>query len=103
MRAAAVDLGRVREWDDSGSAGLLSAPPVEPGPKRAPSFKEAGLSFIPLRQAHLDLLQVVYGRNVPAMDECVGKAMVDYYYLPVGVVLVHFEPSGTNVLHAHFG
>lgn len=29
--------------------------------------------------------------------------MVDENFLPLGVVLVHFEPCGINKLHAHFG
>lgn len=72
-------------------------------PRPGASFRERGFSFIPLRQAHLDFLQFVYGREVPKLDEVVGRAMVDESYLPLGVVLVHFEPNGTNTLHAHFG
>lgn len=67
------------------------------------SFRERGFSFIPLRPAHLDFLAFVYGRTVPKLEEVVGRAMVDRNYLPLGVVLVHFEPCGTNTLHAHFG
>jgi len=85
--------------DDVG-AGLLSAP--ERRPSKGLSWRERGWSFIPLRPAHLEFLQFVYGRDVPSIDEVIGRAMVDECCLPLGVVLVHFESGGINKLHAHF-
>ena len=46
-----------------------------------------------IRRFHDRTIVVKYG----------GKAMVDELYLPLGVVLVHFETGGINKLHAHFG
>ena len=43
------------------------------------------------------------GRNVPTIDEVIGRAMVDERHLPLGAVLVWFEPNGRNWLYAHFG
>jgi hypothetical protein len=101
MRAAAVQLGRAR--DNDGPIGLLYVPTLDRRPKRALSFKEAGLSFIELRQAHLDFMSAIYGRWVPPLEQCTGRALVDHYYLPVGVLLVHHEPGGAHWLMAHFG
>jgi hypothetical protein len=111
MRAAA-DLGRARDID--GPIGLLYVP-IDRRPKRALSFKEAGFSFIELRPQHLNLMSAIYGgRSVPTIDEVVGKAMVDDFHLPLGVVLVYFAPDTIEVeygqrfrgrcwLYAHFG
>src|SRR5262245_18129220 len=106
MRAAAAHLGRRQEdWDD-GSIGILCAlpePMVETGPKRASTFREASLSFIPLRQSHLDFMGAIYGgRTMPPLD-CEGCTLVDYFYLPIGVLLVWHEPDGRRWLYAHFG
>jgi hypothetical protein len=101
MRALALDLGRARDCDRP--IGLLYAPIKDRRPKRALTFAESGFSFIPLRQAHLDFMATVYGRCVPIFEECEGRSLVDERYLPLGVLLVHFEPGGRNVLHAHFG
>ena len=46
--------------------------------------------------------EVYGGRSMPTIDQVVGRAMVDENYLPLGVVLVYFEPSGKNWLYAHF-
>jgi hypothetical protein len=96
------------------TGGLLWAPPTPP-PRRAPSFRERGFSFIDLRPAHLEFMGAVYaGRSMPTIDEVVGRAMVDENYLPLGCVLVYFEPdiveleyrqriyAGKNWLYAHF-
>jgi hypothetical protein len=88
--------------DDDVGTGLFTLP--ERSLRKDPvGFKERGFSFIPIREAHLDFMACVYGRTVPKLEEVIGRAMVDENYLPLGVVLVHFEPSGLNVLHAHFG
>jgi len=104
---------RRRDDEDVGT-GLFTLPERAP-PKGPLSFRERGFSFIPLRSAHLEFLTCVYGREVPSIDEVVGRAMVDANHLPLGVVLVHFEPDvfepeydqriglGLRVLHAHFG
>src|SRR5262245_39415933 len=91
-----------RDKDDSYS-GLFDVP--SPPRQGSLSFRERGFSFIPLRPAHLEFLAFVYGREVPKLEECIGRALVDQDYLPLGVVLVHFEneDDGTNKLHAHFG
>src|SRR5262245_47412125 len=104
MRALAADLGRGYDnWEDDGG-GILCAPPTaEPRLKRAPTFREAGLSFIELRPAHLDFMRVIYGRCVPPFEECEGRALVDQRYLPIGVLLVHHQADGRHKLHAHFG
>lgn len=78
---------------------MFRSAPARPGA----SFQERGFSFIPIRPAHLDFLRFVYGREVPTIDEVVGRTMVDDRYLPLGVCIVHFEPCGTNTVHAHFG
>src|SRR5690349_13041820 len=90
---------RSREADSY--SGLFDVPPAPP--QQGQSFRERGFSFIPLRPAHLEFLAFVYGREVPKLEECIGRALVDENYLPLGVVLVHFESDGTNKLHAHFG
>jgi hypothetical protein len=91
----------LRRRDDDDVGGLLGLEQARP--KGPLGFKERGFSFIPLRPAHLEFMACVYGREVPSIDEVVGRAMVDQFFLPAGVVLVHFEPSGINKLHAHFG
>ena len=91
---------RSREQDDY--AGMFDVPPAPP--RQGPlSFKERGWSFIPVREQQLEFMAHVYSRSVPTIDQVVGKAMVDENYLPLGVVLVHFEESGRNMLMAHFG
>jgi hypothetical protein len=50
----------------------------------------------------LDFLGYCYGRQAPPYEEVEGRAMVDDRYLPLGVLLVHFEPCGINTLHGHF-
>jgi hypothetical protein len=92
----------LRQRDDDVSGGVLGG--LEQRPKGPPSFRDRGFSFIPIREAHIEFLaEHVYGRTAPKIDEVIGNAMVDEFYLPVGVVLVHFQSNGRNVLHAHFG
>lgn len=96
--------------------GLLWAPPEPPRPQGPLSFRERGFSFIPLRPQHLALYGAIYGdRAMPTISEVVGRAMVDADYMPLGAVLVYFEPDvfeveygqrifeGRNWLYAHFG
>ena len=78
-------------------------PNTDTRPSRAPTFKERGFSFIPIRQAHLDFMSFCYGRPAPPLAECEGRAMVDDRYLPLGVALIHHEPNGVHTAHAHFG
>lgn len=96
MRAIAAGLGRARH------DGLLWAP-TERRPKGTVTFAQAGYSFIPLRQAHLNFMAAIYGRWVLPLEECTGRTLVDHEYLPLGVLLVHHEPSGRRMLMAHFG
>ena len=99
MRASTMFQG-VQE--STSATGLLRAPP-DPERQGPLSFKERGFSFIPLRPAHLEFMEAVYaGRSMPTIDQVVGRAMVDRNYLPLGCVLVYFEPSGKNWLYAHF-
>lgn len=111
MRAAALEL---MTRHDAGS-GLLWAP-EPPRPQRPLSFRERGFSFIELRPQHLALFGAIYGdRSMPTIDEVVGRAMVDWDFMPLGAVLVYFEPhafeaeygqrifEGRNWLYAHFG
>jgi hypothetical protein len=91
-----------RRGYDGVGAGLLSTTP-ERRPLKGLSWRDRGFSFISIRPAHLEFLQFVYGRDVPSIDEVIGRAMVDERCLPLGVVLVHFEAGGINKLHAHFG
>src|SRR5690349_13437695 len=93
---------RPRRQDDIGG-GLLGSP--EPAaPKKGPlGFRESGFSFIPIRQSHLDFLASTYGCEAPSLDEVVGRALVDEFYLPRGVAVVHLRPSGGNLLYASFG
>lgn len=69
------------------------------------SFKERGFSFIPVRQAHLDYLVAVYGREHPDMDRVFGRTMVDRNFLPLGMALIYFpaEDHAKAEMHAHFG
>jgi hypothetical protein len=105
------------EFVTRGVAGqdLLWAPEA-PRPQRPLSFRERGFSFIPLRPQHLALYGAIYGdRSMPRIDEVVGRAMVDADYMPLGAVLVYFEPdviepeygqrifSGKNWVYGHFG
>lgn len=59
--------------------------------------------FIPIRQAHLDMMAVAYGRDVPPITECLGRSMVDENFLPLGFAMAWFEPGGIVSIHAHFG
>lgn len=90
----------LRSGEQDSHSGLFDDVPPAPPPR---SFRERGFSFIPLRSAHLEFMKFVYGREVPKLEECVGRAMVDANYLPLGVVLVHFEDGGRSMLMAHFG
>lgn len=56
-----------------------------------------------MRQAHLDLLGFVYGREPPAIDSIKGNTMVDRYFMPLGFMFAYFEPEGVVSVHAHFG
>src|SRR5262245_32776485 len=97
---------RAQDDDEGVGAGLLGLGAVEPRQPRAKptGFKECGLSFIDLRQAHLDLLAYVYDKSeTPMLEECVGQALVDKRYLPLGLCLVHREKSGCDRLYAYFG
>ena len=101
MRAIAANLGRARDCDDH--IGLLWAPSLARRPMRALTWSESGFSFIELRPQHLRFMSAVYGRNVPAFEECEGRVLVDAEYLPLGVLLVHHESDDYHKLHAHFG
>jgi hypothetical protein len=93
---------RSRHKDDTYSGLFFDVPPSPPR-QGSLSFRERGFSFIPLRPAHLEFMGAVYaGRSMPTIDQVVGRAMVDEYYLPLGCVLVYFEPGGKNWLYAHF-
>lgn len=98
MRAMAY----LRTTPDNSEPGLLWAPPP-PRPQRPLSFREKGLSFIPIRSQHLRFMQAIYCRTVPSIDEVVGKALVDHRYMPLGVVCVYFQPGRRRWLYAHLG
>src|SRR5262245_14958000 len=117
MRAAILTLARPQYDDDDGVGLLGERLPASstPSARRFPSFRDRDFSFVDLRPAHLDLFRAVYGTNVPTIDEVIGKAMVDTNYIPLGAVMVYFEPDrfdaeygqriyvGRQYLYAHFG
>lgn len=58
-----------------------------------------------MRQAHLNYLCAVYGREHPNMDRVFGRTMVDENFLPLGMALIYFpaEDQAKAECHAHFG
>lgn len=81
----------------------LSSKPETVDPDKL-SFKERGFSFIPVRQAHLNYLVSVYGREHPSMDRVFGRTMVDKNFLPLGMALIYFptDEQSKAECHAHF-
>jgi hypothetical protein len=79
--------------------------PEPPRSKQGLTFAERGFSFIRLQPAHLELFAFLYGsdREIPKFEHCIGRTMIDARCLPLGCVLVYFNPSGINELHADFG
>lgn len=69
----------------------------------ADPWKNGGFNFIPVRQAHLDYLVSIYGREHPEMDRVFGRTLVNRNYLPLGMALLYFAPEGHTEVHAHFG
>jgi hypothetical protein len=102
MRASVFAL---RSAEPSTYGGLLGGHTAPSPPRQTPlSFKERGWSFIDIRPTHLEFMAEVYaGRFMPTIDQVIGKAMVDDRFMPLGCVLVYFEPEGRNWLYAHFG
>ena len=50
------------------------------------------------------LIEAVYNRELPTIEEIVGNAMVDRNtYQPLGVAICYFEPSGIISVYASFG
>jgi hypothetical protein len=95
----ALELSRTRDDDDTG----LFAFPAPPRLQRALTFAERGYRFVPLLAAHLELFLFLYGRDAVKIEECVGKTLVDARCLPLGAVLVWFQPGGKNWLYGEFG
>ena len=69
----------------------------------SPSFADTGFSFIRLRAAHLEMFRVAYARELPRIEDVLGRAMVDRAFIPIGACMLWFEPDGIVSLHAHFG
>lgn len=42
-------------------------------------------------------------REAPEFDRVFGAALVDKYFVPLGLMLAYFEDDGTISVHAHFG
>ena len=67
------------------------------------SFRGLGLTFTPIRPAHLDFIAWVMGRKAPEIDRIYGQTMVSREFTPLGVALAYFEDDGTVSIHAYFG
>ncbi len=69
------------------------------------TFKDK-FTFVDVRRlpAAWAMLEAIYQRPFPDLDEVVGNAMVDREtYQPVGVAIAWFEPTGIVSIQASFG
>lgn len=56
-----------------------------------------------MRKAHLEFFAACFAEDIPPVEECFGRAMVDRWFIPVGFCMAWVRPGKPVTVHGHFG